>query len=72
MRIEIYPHNEDKILEAAGKLKISPAQVVNNILEAINIKIEMNVQKVDVVFSSLKIDPLDKPIKRKGNFVTKW
>ncbi len=71
MRIEIYPQNEQKILEAAGKLKISPAQVVNNILDAVNIKIEMSVHKVDIVFSSIKIDPPEKPIKPKGNFVTK-
>jgi hypothetical protein len=80
MRVEIYPNNEQKILEAAGKLNLSPTDTINRIIEALDIKIEFNVSKVEVVFKTeqkiVPKNPIDSTPKKKQkkpfNFVTSW
>lgn len=73
MRIEIHPHNEQKILETSLKLGISTTEVVNQIIDAANIVIQTQIQKVDFNFTKVIIEKRkDKKIISKDgkNFAT--
>ena len=73
MRIEIHPHNEQKILEASQKLGLSTTEVVNQIIDAANIVIQTQIQKVDFNFTKVIVEKRkDKKIITKGgkNFAT--
>ena len=78
MRVDLYPINEEKILQCAHKLGVSPTQLVNDILENVNIIVKVDIEKVDMTFSTAKLEAKEaslKPKKKKAggkNFVTDW
>ncbi|HEX2866118.1 MAG TPA: hypothetical protein VHO03_03700 [Ignavibacteriales bacterium] len=75
MRIEISEDNQVKILQAAAQLGISPTTLVNTIIESVNIKVELQVEEVELKFHKGVIEKKDSKsdrvrTNRKGNFVT--
>ena len=73
MRVEIYGYNEQKILEKANTLGITPTELVNNILDSVNIVVKVEVEKVDINFTKPGIIKIKnkKITNRSGkNFVT--
>lgn len=73
MRVEIYVHNEDKVLQNAAKLGITPTELVNNIIDSVNIVVKVEVEKVDINFTMPGITKAkDKRIVKKAgkNFAT--
>ena len=73
MRVEIYGYNEQKILEKANTLGITPTELVNNILDSVNIIVKVEVEKVDINFTKPGITKAkDKKIVTKAgkNFAT--
>lgn len=76
MRIDLYPYNEAKILKAAHELGKSPTQLVNEIVESVNIIIKLEIEKVDLKFSKVKLEPKEsgsKTNRKPGkNFAKEW
>lgn len=77
MRIDLYAHNEEKILKAAHELGKSPTQLVNDIIESVNIVIKLEIEKVDMNFNKVKIETKEagKSQKKKTdgkNFAKEW
>lgn len=77
MRIDLYAHNEEKILKAAHELGKSPTQLVNDIIESVNIVIKLEIEKVDMNFNKVKIETKEagKSQKKKNdgkNFAKDW
>jgi len=73
MRVEIYAYNEQKILEASYKLGISSTELVNNIIDAVNLNIQLQIEKVNINFAKVIIEKRkDKKIISKDgkNFAT--
>jgi hypothetical protein len=73
MRVEIYQYNEDKILQNAGKLGITPTELVNNIIDSVNIIVKVEVEKIDLNFTMPGLTKAkDKKIVKKAgkNFAT--
>jgi len=73
MRVEIYGYNEQKILESANKLGITTTELVNNIIDAVNLNIQLQIEKVNINFTKVIIEKRkDKKIISKDgkNFAT--
>jgi len=73
MRVEIYGYNEQKILESANKLGITTTEMVNNIIDAVNLNIQLQIEKVNINFTKVIIEKRkDKKIISKDgkNFAT--
>lgn len=76
MRIDLYPDNEEKILKAAHELGLSPTQLVNEILSSVNLVVKMQIEKVDLNFSKVKLETKDPGKGSKNspgkNFAKEW
>lgn len=73
MRVEIYSYNEQKILEKAAALGITPTELVNNIIDSVNIIVKVEVEKIDLNFTMPGLTKVkDKKIVKKAgkNFAT--
>ena len=67
MRVEIYKFNEEKILQKANDLGITPTELVNEILDSINIIVKPKIEKINLDFSKAKIEPAPKKNKKTKN-----
>lgn len=75
MRVDIYPHNEEKILKAAHNLGKSPTQMVNDIIERVNIIFKAELESVDMDFSRMKLEatpPKKKEKPKSKNWAKEW